>query len=105
MCEYDKNIVEYLYQTKDTESHEDSDFFYDWVRNMCKFCNNEPREIIQSIKQKPDVIEIVTAGIEGGNTLKVIGTLQSSHFVGAIPLEAEVKISYCPMCGRKLVYR
>ena len=72
-------------------------------RNMCKFCNNEPRAIIQSIKQKPDVIEIVTAGIEGGNTLKVIGTLQSSHFVGVIPLETETKISYCPMCGRKLV--
>ena len=32
VCEYDKNIVEYLYQTKDTESHEDSDFFYDWGR-------------------------------------------------------------------------
>lgn len=30
VCEYDKNIVEYLYQTKDTESHEDSDFCYDW---------------------------------------------------------------------------
>ena len=71
--------------------------------NMCKFCNNEPRAIIQSIKQKTDVIEIVTAGIEGGNTLKVIGTLQSSHFVGFIPLEAETKISYCPICGRKLV--
>ena len=26
----DKNIVEYLYQTKDTESYEDSDFCYDW---------------------------------------------------------------------------
>ena len=69
---------------------------------MCKFCNNKPKSIISSIKQKPDVIEIVTAGIEGGNTLKVIGTLQSSHFVGAIPLEAETKISYCPMCGREL---
>ena len=68
---------------------------------MCKFCNNEPRAIIQSIKQKPDVM-IVTAGIECGNTLKVIGTLQSSHFVGVIPLEAETKISYCPMCGREL---
>lgn len=31
-CEYDKNIMEYLYQTKDTESHEDSDFCYDWGR-------------------------------------------------------------------------
>ena len=69
---------------------------------MCKFCNNEPRAIIQSIKQKPDVM-IVTAGIECGNTLKVIGTLQSSHFVGVIPLESETKIFYCPMCGRKLV--
>ena len=29
VCEYDKNIVKYLYQTKDTESHEDSDFCYD----------------------------------------------------------------------------
>nr|DAE33394.1 MAG TPA: hypothetical protein [virus sp. ctQ5V6] len=26
VCKYDKNIVEYLYHTKDTESHEDSDF-------------------------------------------------------------------------------
>lgn len=69
---------------------------------MCEFCNNKPKAIISSIKQKPDVIEIVTAGIEDGNTLKVIGTLQSSYFVGAIPLEVETKISYCPMCGRKL---
>ena len=40
MCEYDKNIVEYLYQTKDTESHEDSDFFYDFgVQNMTNCVN------------------------------------------------------------------
>ena len=71
-------------------------------RNMCKFCNNKPKAIISSIKQKPDVIEMVTAGIEGGNTLKIIGTLQSSYFVGVIPLETETKISYCPMCGKKL---
>ena len=69
---------------------------------MCKFCNNKPKAIISSIKQKPDVIEMVTVGIEGGNTLKIIGTLQSPYFVGAIPLETETKISYCPMCGRKL---
>ena len=69
---------------------------------MCKFCNNKPKAIISSIKQKPAVIEMVTAGIECGNILKVIGTLQSSHFVGVIPLEAETKISYCPMCGREL---
>ena len=69
---------------------------------MCKFCNNKPKAIISSIKQKPDVIEMITAGIEGGNILKVIGTLQSSYFVGAIPLEAEAKISYCLMCGREL---
>lgn len=70
---------------------------------MCKFCNNKHKAIISSIKQKPGVIEMVIAGIEGGNTLKVIGNLQSSYFVGAIPLEAQVKISYCPICGRKLV--
>ena len=69
---------------------------------MCKFCDNKPKAIISSIKQKPDVIEMVTAGIEGGNTLKIIGTLQSSCFVGAIPLEVETKISYCPICGKKL---
>ena len=72
-------------------------------RNMCKFCNNKPKAIISSIKQKPDVIEMVTAGIEGGNTLTVLGILQSPYFVGVIPLEAEAKISYCPICGRKLV--
>ena len=69
---------------------------------MCKFCNNNPKAIISSIKQKPNVIENVTVGIEGGNTLKVIGTLQSSYFVGVIPLEVETKISYCPICGKKL---
>nr|DAZ46377.1 MAG TPA: hypothetical protein [Caudoviricetes sp.] len=31
-----KNIVEYLYQTKDTESHGDSDFCYDWGVNYDK---------------------------------------------------------------------
>ena len=70
---------------------------------MCEFCNNKPKAIIPSIKQKIDVIEIVTAGIECGNTLKVMGNLQSPYFVGVIPLEAEVKIPYYPMCGRKLV--
>lgn len=69
---------------------------------MCKFCNNKPKAIISSIKQKSDVIEMVAAEIEGGNTLKVIGTLQSSCLVGVIPLEAKTKISYCPMCGKKL---
>lgn len=70
---------------------------------MCKFCNNKPKEIISSIKQKPDVIENVAARIEDGNTLKVIGTLQSSYFVGVIPLKAEAKISYCPICDKKVV--
>ena len=69
---------------------------------MCKFCNKKPKAIISSIKQKSDVIENVTAGIEDGNTLKVIGTLQSSYFVGLIPLETETEIFYCPMCGREL---
>jgi hypothetical protein len=32
----DKNIVEYLYQTKDTESHEGSGFCYDWGVNYDK---------------------------------------------------------------------
>lgn len=35
----DKNIVEYLYKTKDTESYEDSDFCYDWGRNMTNCVN------------------------------------------------------------------
>lgn len=39
MCEYDKNIAECLYQTKDTESHEDSDFCYGWGRNMTNCVN------------------------------------------------------------------
>ena len=41
VCEYDKNIVEYLYQTKDTESHEDSDFCYDWgvICKIAQFVN------------------------------------------------------------------
>lgn len=70
---------------------------------MCEFCDDKPKEIISYMGLKPSVIEMVTAGIEGGNTLKVLGTLQNSYFVGVIPLEAEAKISYCPICGRKLV--
>jgi DNA-directed RNA polymerase subunit RPC12/RpoP len=31
--------VEYLYQTKDTESYEDSDFCYDWEQNMTNCVN------------------------------------------------------------------
>ena len=69
---------------------------------MCEFCDDKPKEIISYMGLKPSVIEMVTAGIEGGNTLKFLGTLQSSYFVGVIPLEAEAKISYCPMCGEKL---
>ena len=69
---------------------------------MCEFCDDKPKEIISYMGLKPSVIEMVTAGIEGGNTLKIIGTLQSSCFVGAIPLEAETKISYCPICGKIL---
>lgn len=70
---------------------------------MCEFCDDKPKEIISYMGLKPSVIEMVTARIEGGNTLKFLGTLQSSYFVGVIPLEAEAKISYCPICGRKLV--
>lgn len=70
---------------------------------MCEFCNDKPKEIIASIKQKPDIIEMVCSAIQDGNTLKVLGTLQSAYFIGIIPLEAETKIFYCPMCGRKLV--
>ena len=69
---------------------------------MCEFCDDKPKEIISYMGLKPSVIEMVTVGIEGGNTLKIIGTLQSPYFVGVIPLETETKISYCPMCGREL---
>lgn len=70
---------------------------------MCEFCDDKPKEIISYMELKPSVIGMINTGIEDGNTLKVLGTLQSSYFVGVIPLKAEVKISYCPMCGRKLV--
>ena len=69
---------------------------------MCEFCDDKPKEIISYMGLKPSVIEMVTVGIEGGNALKIIGTLQSPYFVGVIPLETETKISYCPMCGREL---
>ena len=71
--------------------------------NMCEFCEDKPKEIISYMGLKPSVIEMISTRIEDGNTLKVLGTLQSSYFAGAIPLEAEAKISYCPICGRKLV--
>ena len=88
MCEYDKNIVEYLYQTKDTESHEDSDFYYDWggVR-MCDFCRNKKKII------------------DGKGNLVLFGAENNMIFDNSDGKEVAgaVKINFCPICGRKLV--
>ena len=69
---------------------------------MCEFCNGKAKPIIQSVKMNRDKIETIGVQIVNGNTLKIIGTLQSSYFVGLIPLETETEIFYCPMCGREL---
>ena len=52
VCEYDKNIVEYLYQTKDTESHEDSDFCYDWDVICVNFVKTFMKEFGEELKRK-----------------------------------------------------
>lgn len=87
-CEYDKNIMEYLYQTKDTESHEDSDFCYDWggVR-MCDFCRNKKKII------------------DGKGNLVLFGAENNMIFDNSDGKEVAgvVKINFCPICGRKLV--
>lgn len=70
---------------------------------MCKFCKGKHKAIIADLKVYEDRTVTVTSAIVNGNTLKFFATLQSGHFVGLIPLEAETKISYCPMCGRELV--
>lgn len=70
---------------------------------MCKFCKGKSKAIISDLKVYKDRTITVTSAIVNGNTLKFFATLQSGHFVGVIPLEAETKISYCPMCGRELV--
>lgn len=70
---------------------------------MCKFCKGKHKAIIADLKVYKDRTVTVTSAITSDNTLKFFATLQSGHFVGLIPLEVETKISYCPMCGRKLV--
>lgn len=70
---------------------------------MCKFCKGKHKAIIADLKVYKDRTVTVTSAIVNSNTLKFFATLQSGHFVGLIPLEVETKISYCPMCGRKLV--
>lgn len=70
---------------------------------MCKFCKSKSKAIISDLKVYKDRTVTATSEIANGNTLRFFATLQSGHFVGFIPLEAETKISYCPMCGRELV--
>ena len=53
--------------------------------NMCEFCDDKPKEIISYMGLKPSVIEMISTRIEGGNTLTVLGILQSPYFVGVIP--------------------
>lgn len=70
---------------------------------MCEFCKSKSKAIISDLKVYKDRTVTVASEITNGNTLRFFATLQSGRFVGVIPLEAETKISYCPMCGRELV--
>ena len=81
------SIQLHLLHTKDAESHEDSDFFYDWGRNMCDFCRNKKKII------------------DGKGNLVLFGAENNMIFDNSDGKEVAgaVKINYCPMCGRKLV--
>ena len=68
---------------------------------MCEFCNGKAKPIIQSVKMNRDKIETIGVQIVNGNTLKTYGHLLIEEQI--IPVKAETKISYCPICGRKLV--
>lgn len=59
---------------------------------MCKFCKGKSKAIISDLKVYKDRTITVTSTIVNGNTLKFFATLQSGHFVGLIPLEAEKNI-------------
>ena len=100
----DKNIVEYLYQTKDTESHEDSDFCYDWGVRMCEFCSykNNPfiiygKEIkINKCAKETDLTEAQVMRNRDDDVPGIViykGCIAAGYF----------DINYCPICGRKLV--
>ena len=67
---------------------------------MCKFCNGKAKPIIQSVKMNRDKIETIGVQIVDGNTLRAHGHLLIEEQI--IPVKAETKISYCPMCGREL---
>ena len=93
MCEYDKNIVEYLYQTKDTESHEDSDFYYDWGIRMCELCKNIAMNNDEYMEKRYSGGDFIFKDESG------FGVLIDTGDSGCL---GYIKVNYCPMCGREL---
>lgn len=81
------SIQLHLLHTKDTESHEDSDFCYDWGVRMCDFCRNKKKII------------------DGKGNLVLFGAENNMIFDNSDGKEVAgaVKINFCPICGRKLV--
>ena len=84
------SIQLHLLHTKDTESHEDSDFCYDWggVR-MCDFCKSGKRDIILN-----DDGSIIC--LTADTVVAIDRDTGKKH-------KNQIAINYCPICGRKLV--
>ena len=84
------SIQLHLLHTKDTESHEDSDFCYDWVGvRMCEFCKN----IYKSDYENQDYKDYIYKSEDG----------IFIHFTtGDSFMDFGYKINFCPMCGREL---
>ena len=89
------SIQLHLLHTKDTESHEDSDFCYDWggVR-MCEFCKNIAMDNDEYYEKRYAGGDFIFKDENG------FGVLIDTGDSGCL---GYIKINYCPLCGRKLV--
>lgn len=97
------SIQLHLLQTKDTESHEDSDFCYDWGVRMCEFCKNIGIGIPDWDFLTPDENGRTTSG-DAIEIRKIVDKHALVFTNSADEYDAgALNIAFCPMCGRKLV--
>ena len=91
-----------MLHTKDTESHEDSDFCYDWGVRMCEFCKNIGIGIPDWDFLTPDK----NGKVPSGNKIEIRKIVDKHALVFTNSADeygaGAINIKFCPMCGREL---
>ena len=83
-----------MLHTKDTESHEDSDFFYDCGVRMCDFCKDIAMNNDEYMEKRYAGGDFIFKDENG------FGVLIDTGDSGCL---GYIKVNFCHICGRKLV--